>query len=164
MARDKEKKLNSMRLLERHKIPYEVLEYEPVTRDAEQVAELIGVPEFMVFKTLVVLSAASNRPALVLIPSDKQLDLKRMAAAAGEKKVVMASHAEAEKLTGLKVGGISPLALADKNWKIYLDRSASEIQHIVLSAGERGLQLRVPVAALLSVLRASLVDVAIAKS
>lgn len=153
-------KLNSMRLLEKHNVPYEVLTYEPITRDAEEVAELIGVPPFMVFKTLVILSAETSKPALVLIPSDCQLDLKRMASSAGEKKVRMATHAEAEKLTGLKVGGISPLALMDKGWPVYLDKAASELQNIVLSAGQKGVQVRVPVLPLLSLLRARLVDVA----
>lgn len=153
-------KLNSMRLLEKHNVPYEALTYEPITRDAEEVAELIGVPPFMVFKTLVILSAETNKPALVLIPSDCQLDLKRMASSAGEKKVRMATHAEAEKLTGLKVGGISPLALMDKGWPVYLDKAASELQNIVLSAGQKGVQVRVPVLPLLSLLRARLVDVA----
>ncbi|MDW8171039.1 MAG: YbaK/EbsC family protein [Anaerolineae bacterium] len=153
-------KLNSMRLLEKHNIPYEVLIYEPVTRDAEEVAELIGVPPFMVYKTLVIQSAETAKPALVLIPSDCQLDLKRMAGSMGEKKVRMATHADAEKLTGLRVGGISPLALADKGWPVYLDKSASELQNIVLSAGQKGVQVRVPVLPLLSLLRARLVDVA----
>jgi len=153
-------KLNSMRLLEKHNVPYEVLTYEPITRDAEEVAELIGVPPFMVFKTLVILSVETNKPALVLIPSDCQLDLKRMASSAAEKKIRMATHAEAEKLTGLKVGGISPLALMDKGWPVYLDKAASELQNIILSAGQKGVQVRVPVLPLLSLLRARLVEVA----
>ncbi len=153
-------KLNSMRLLESKGIPYEVLTYEPTTRNAEEVAELIGLPPFMVFKTLVVQSVETNKPLLVLLPSDCQLDLKRMAASAGEKKVRLASHADAEALTGLQVGGISPLMLTDKNWKVYVDKSASALQNIVISAGQRGVQLRVPTVPLLALLRARIVDAA----
>jgi Cys-tRNA(Pro)/Cys-tRNA(Cys) deacylase len=154
-------KLNSMRILEQHKIPYEVLEYDPdVTRDAEEVAELIGVPEFMVYKTLIVQSLASlNKPFVVMIASDRQLDLKRMAAATNEKKVQMAAHADAEKFTGLKVGGISALMLMDKNWKVYLDQPATQLQNIYISAGQRGIQLRVPVMPLMNLLRLKIADV-----
>ena len=155
----KNKKLNSMRLLEQHNIPYEVLTYEPITRDASEVSELIGLPEFMVYKTLVVQSMATDKPMLTLIAADRQLDLKAMAAAAGEKKVGMASHADAEKLTGLQVGGISPLMLTNKNWPVYLDQPASGLEHIVLSAGERGTQVRVGVTSLMQVLGARLAEI-----
>lgn len=155
----KTKKLNSMRLLEQHDIPYEVLHYDASTRVAEEVAELIGLPEFMVYKTLVVQSVATNKPMLVMLASDRQLDLKAMAAAAGEKKVQMAAHADAEKLTGLQVGGISALMLTQKNWTVFLDQPASELQHIVISAGERGTQLRVPVMPLMNLLRARLAHI-----
>ena len=153
-------KLNSMRLLEQKKIPYEALEYPPTTRDAVEVAELLGVPYFMVYKTLVVQPLDTpNKPFLVIIPAESTLDLKKMAKAAGVKKVRMASHDDAERLTGLQVGGISAVALTHKNWQVYLDRSASELQHIIISAGQRGTQLRVPVTPLMSLLRARLVDV-----
>lgn len=158
----KQQKLNSMRLLETHNIPYEVISYPDSVRDAEEVAETIGVPAFMVYKTLVVQSASgdtSARPFLALIASERMLDLKRMAAAAGEKKVRMTAHADAERLTGLKVGGISPLALMHKNWAVYLDRPASELQHIVISAGQRGTQLRVPTTGLIQVTRARLAEI-----
>ena len=155
----KNKKLNSMRLLEQHNIPYEVLTYEPITRDASEVSELIGLPEFMVYKTLVVQSMATDKPMLTLIAADRQLDLKAMAAAAGEKKVRRASHADAEKLTGLQVGGISPLMLTNKNWPVYLDQPASGLEHIVLSAGERGTQVRVGVTSLMQVLGARLAEI-----
>jgi Cys-tRNA(Pro)/Cys-tRNA(Cys) deacylase len=95
-----------------------------------------------------------------MLACDKHLDLKRMAASAGEKKVKMATHADAEKLTGLQVGGISALMLTDKNWKVCIDKSAAELQNIVISAGQRGTQLRLPTNALLTLLRARIVDVA----
>ncbi len=154
-------KLNSMRLLESHKIPYEVLTYDSSTRDAEIVAEMIGLPPFMVYKTLIVESVPPGpKPMIVMLACDKHLSLKRMATASGEKKVRMATHADAEKLTGLQVGGISALMLTDRNWKVYIDRAASELQNIVISAGQRGLQLRVPTIALLTLLKARIVDVA----
>lgn len=156
------KKLNSMRVLEQHKIQYEVLEYPNTIRDAEEVAEALGVPYFTVFKTLVVQAVdmpSQKKPFLVMIPSERQLNLKKIAKASGVKKMQMASYKDAEALTDLQVGGISPLALMSKNWQVYLDQSATEIQHIVISAGQRGLQVRVPVTPLIQLLRVRIVDV-----
>lgn len=152
-------KLNSMRLLEQHKIPYEALEYPDDLRDAELIAEVLGVPPFVVYKTLVVEPEGGSKPYLVLIAADRHLNLKRLAQAAGVKKVRMAAHKDAEALTGLKVGGISALALTHKNWTIFLDQPATEHQHIMVSAGQRGIQLRVPVSAFISVIRARVADV-----
>ena len=152
-------KLNSMRVLEQSKIPYEVLEYPDSIKDAEDVADAIGLPHWMVYKTLVVQAEGQPKPMLALLSSERHLDLKKLVAASGLKKVRMAAHKDAEALTGLKVGGISPLMLRDKNWQVYLDSSAAEMEHIVLSAGQRGLQLRVPVTPLIALLRARLGEI-----
>ena len=152
-------KLNSMRLLEQHKIPYEVVGYPDTLRDAEEIAEVLGAPPFLVYKTLVVEPEGSSKPVLVMIAANRQLDLKRLAAAAGAKKVRMAAHKDAEAMTGLKVGGISALALTHKNWTVFLDQPATQHQHILISAGQRGLDLRVPTLALINVLRARLADI-----
>lgn len=152
-------KLNSMRLLEQHKIPYEVVAFSDELRDAEVIAEVLGAPPFLVYKTLVVEPEGGGKPLLVMIAANRQLDLKRLAAVAGVKKVRMASHKDAEAMTGLKVGGISALALTHKNWTVFLDQPATEHQHIMISAGQRGVDLRVPTMALVGVLRARLADV-----
>lgn len=151
-------KLNSMRFLEQYKVPYEALEYPDSIKDAEEVAEALGIPYFMVYKTLVVQAEGNPKPMLVMIPSDSQLDLKKMALAAGVKKVRMAAHKDAETLTGLKVGGISALALRDKNWQVYLQQTATEMEHIVISAGQRGVQLRIPTVPLVNLLRTRIAD------
>lgn len=160
-------KLNSMRILEQRGIPYEAFEYDSRFHNAEEVAEVLGLPYAMVYKTLVV-QVSSNpgqaRPLLVLVPSQDQLNLKKMVVAAGVKKVNMASYANAEHLTGLQVGGISPLALMHKNWPVFLDRQAMALQHFVISAGQRGLQIRLLVAPLVSLLRTKIVDVSEPKS
>lgn len=147
-------KLNSMRLLEQAKVPYEVLEYPDTIKDAVEVADAVGLPYWMVYKTLVVQAEGQPKPMLALIACERHLDLKKLAAASGNKKVRMAAHRDAEALTGLKVGGISPLMLRDKNWPVFLDSTASQMEHIVLSAGQRGLQIRVPVPPLMTLLRA----------
>jgi Cys-tRNA(Pro)/Cys-tRNA(Cys) deacylase len=76
----------------------------------------------------------------------------------------MAAHKDAERLTGLKVGGISALALTQKNWPVYLDQPAMEHEHILVSAGQRGIQLRVPTAALIRVVKAKVADISTDKA
>jgi Cys-tRNA(Pro)/Cys-tRNA(Cys) deacylase len=159
----KAKKLNSMRLLEQHEVPYEVLEYDnSAFHSANEVADMLGVPYHIIFKTLVVESAKrARKPWLAVVPSDKVLDLKKMAAASGEKKAQLMAHAEAEKQTGLQVGGISALALMHKGWDVYLDSSAAELESILMSAGERGIQVRVPTNGFVRLVGATLADISV---
>lgn len=149
----------AMRLLEGKGITYEALTYPESERDAVQVARHLGVPPKQVFKTLVVVRER-GKPFLAIIPGNRQLDLKQMAKAVGEKKLQMASHAEAEKMTRLKVGGISPLALINRGFVIILDASARNFDAIFVSAGEKGINLRVPVDGLLEVTGAQLLEIA----
>ncbi len=152
-------KLNTMRVLEQHNIPYEAISYPNTIRDAEEVAEVIGLPPYMVYKTLVVLPVGENKPLLAMLPADRRLDLKTLAKVAGHKKVQMAPHRDAERLTGLQVGGISPLALLAKHWPVYLDCLATDLEHICISAGQRGTQLRVPVMPLAQLLHAKIIGI-----
>ena len=82
-------KTNAMRVLDARRIPYTAYEYDSGFHSGVEVAALLGAPPGQVFKTLVVLRER-GRPILAIIPSDRELDLKRMAAAAGEKRVRMA--------------------------------------------------------------------------
>ena len=152
-------KLNSMRLLEKNDIPYEVTEFPDTERDAETIADILGVPAFMVYKTLVVEPVGGGKPFLAILAADRQLDRKKMAGVTKHKKVGLAAHADAEQLTGLKVGGISALALTQKNWAVYLDKPAVELEHILVSAGQRGMDLRVPTAAFIRVVNARVADI-----
>lgn len=150
-----------MKLLEGKKVMYEVLVYPSNLRDAAEIAALKGIPAAQVFKTLVVQppeGAAKAKPLLVMIPADRQLDLKKVAQAIGAKKLKMATHAEAEALTGLQVGGISPLALLNKGFAIYLDEAARQYSHIYISAAQRGLNVRLAVSDLLRLTAARWVD------
>lgn len=155
----KKKKLNSMRILEQHDIPYEALTYDTTTRDAEAVADQLEIPYHLVFKTLIVQPVRGSRVYVAILPSNRSLDLKKIAVAVGEKKVQMAAHKDAEALTGLQVGGISALALTHKNWTVYLDQSAAAYEHICMSAGERGTQLRIPTAGFIQLVNAKLADI-----
>ena len=159
----KTKNLNSMRLLDANSIAYEVHHYDPQIRDAEQVALAVGMPADEVFKTLVVEQPTSKKPVLAMLPCNCTLNLKRLAKALSEKKVTLAPHASAEKLTGLKVGGISALALMQKNWDVYIDRRGLACSHIVISGGQRGTQLRLKTDDLIDLLGCKIVEVADSK-
>lgn len=153
-------KTQAMRALEGKKIAYEVLTYSADTRDAEEVAQLVGLPAAEVFKTLVVLPPEpGKKPMLVMIPADKQLNLKQLAAAAGAKKLKMATQREAEQLTGLQVGGISAVALLNKGFTVFIDRAAQAVPSVCISAGKRGLQIRLATADLIKLTNARAVDV-----
>lgn len=134
----------AMKVLEGKKVAYEAVIYPDTERDAVEVAQALGVSPAQVFKTLVV-TRPSGKPLLVMVPADRQLDLKQLAQAVGEKKLKMAAHSEAEALTGLQVGGISALALLHRPFAIYLDTAARNYEHIYISAGKRGINLKVGV-------------------
>ncbi len=143
-------KTNAMRFLEAQQIPYETYTFPPAIHSAEGVAQALNLPLQQVYKTLVV-KRQRGKPLLVLIAGDRDLDLKRLARSLGEKKLRMATHSEAEKWTGLQVGGISALALLDRGFEVYIDQAATELTHVLVSAGKRGINLRLKVADLIRV-------------
>ena len=154
-------KTQAMRALEGKRIPYEALAYPDDMRDALEIALILNQPPGEVFKTLVVMPPeGSKKPLLVMLPSDAQLDLKKLAAAVGAKKIKMASQREAEELTGLQVGGISAVTLLNKGFTVYIDRAAVRLDRICVSAGKRGLQLRLAAADLIKLTGARSIDVA----
>lgn len=152
-SRPMKQKTNSMRLLEARRIPYQVHEFSTDIRSAEGAAQVMGAPPSHVYKTLVVLRER-GRPLLVMVPGDRALDLKLLAKAAGEKRLHMATHNEAEALTGLEVGGISALALLNKGFEIYADEAMLELPQVYVSAGQRGIDLGLRPQDLLQVTRA----------
>ncbi|WP_420627652.1 YbaK/EbsC family protein [Candidatus Leptofilum sp.] len=150
----------AMRFLEGKKVAYEAIQYDSSERDAEKIALQLNVPPEQVFKTLVVSPPKGSRskPLLAVVPANRQLDLKKVAKLLKVKKVKMATQQQAEQLTGLQVGGISPLALLNKGFAIYLDELALAQPHIFVSAGERGTQIKVAPADLRKVTRAKTAD------
>jgi len=94
---------------------------------------------------------------LVVIPGPDTLDLKTLAKGAGLKKAKMATHIEAEALTGLQTGGISPLALINKGFDIYLSDQARAYETIAVSAGQRGANLELSVKDLVKLTNARLI-------
>ena len=146
-----------MRILEQQKVSYTVHEFPDTVHSAVGVADHVGCPPEMVYKTLVVLPAR-GKPMLVMIAGNRELDLKKVARAVGQKKVQMAPHKEAEQLTGLQTGGISALALLHKNFPVYLDQLALDLEYILVSAGKRGVDLELPVSDLIKVTKAKAIE------
>jgi Cys-tRNA(Pro)/Cys-tRNA(Cys) deacylase len=159
-------KNNVTRLLDSRHIDYKVFEYEAAHfHAANEVAQLIGVPPEHVYKTIVVLrekvvGASGRSPLLVMVAANKEIDLKRLAASLSEKKLKVAKHDEAEALTGLQVGGISALALLAKPFEACIDRSALELSQVYVSAGQRGLNVKLGVQELITLTKAKIVDAA----
>lgn len=152
----------AMRVLDARKIAYTVHRFPDTIRDAVLVAEAIGMPAAQVFKTLVVVrdDAPNARPMLVMMPANQEIDLRGFARAIGAKSVRMASHDQAEKLTGLQVGGIAALALLNHPFVMYIDASALTFTEIAVSGGQRGVDLQLAVADLLALTQAQTVAAA----
>jgi Cys-tRNA(Pro)/Cys-tRNA(Cys) deacylase len=142
-------------------VNYEITQFPDTMRDAEEIAAALGLPPEQIFKTLVVTRPqGQGKPFLAMMPANRHLNLKKLAKTVGEKKLVMASHAEAEKLTGLQVGGISALALRHKNFKVYLDQSAAKFAEIYVSGGQRGLDVKLAVTDLVRLTQAKMAALA----
>ena len=153
-------KNNVTRLLDSKKITYQLhlYDYDAGIESAVQVAEAIGLPAAHVFKTLVALPDQPNRkPMLIIIPGPDTLDIKALAKATNLKKAKMASHAEAESLTGLQTGGLSPLALINKGFDVYLSDQAQAFDTIAVSAGQRGANVQLNVKDLVKLTNARLI-------
>ena len=150
-------KTNAMRWLETQHIPYEAFYFSPTIHSADEVADLLGLPASRVYKTLVV-KREKGRPLLVIVAGDREVDLRRLARSLSEKTLSMATQREAERLTGLQVGGISALALLNRGFDVYLDRAAEALDTILVSAGKRGINLRLGVADLVKATGANVVE------
>ena len=92
-------KNNVTRLLDQKKVNYTVFELPPEKLGAEVTAERLGVPPEIVFKTIVVKRDGRGKPILAVVPGDREVDLKKLAVAVGEKKVFLTTQNEAETLT-----------------------------------------------------------------
>ena len=136
---------NVTRLLDSRKVKYTAYELSTEKHGALETARLLNVDPASIFKTIVVLRDKPKKPLLVLVSGDLVVDLKLVAAALGEKKVYLPTEKEAEKLTGLQAGGISPLALINKGFQVVLDASARKFMEIHISGGQRGLNIKLPV-------------------
>ena len=138
-------KTNAARLLDRLGIRYELREYDvdPDDLAAETVAAKIGLPPEQVFKTLVARVEGKgdrNGICMAVIPGDQELNLKALAAAAGERKIQLVPVKELQALTGYIRGGVTALA-AKRDFPVYVDETIELFDVVSISAGIRGLQI-----------------------
>ena len=114
--------------------------YDPdADRIGMQAAEAMGVEPGMVLKTL--MAEVDGRPVCVVVPSDREVSMKRLAAALGGKSAQMMKPADAERITGYRVGGISPFGQKRK-FTTAVETIAMELAEVYLNGGQRGLQVR----------------------
>ena len=135
-------KTNAARILDRLKIPYEILEYK-VDLDhleASHVAGELGQPIEQVYKTLI-LRGDKTGILVCVIPGDKEVDLKKTAKISGNKKVEMIHLKELQPLTGYIRGGCTALGMK-KTYPVYLYEKVLEYPFFYVSAGKRGAQLK----------------------
>jgi Cys-tRNA(Pro)/Cys-tRNA(Cys) deacylase len=146
--------------LERAKIPFTLHEYAHDPRHDSfglEASEALGVPPERVFKTLV--AAVDGTLAVGVVPADRQLDLKALAAAVGGKKAVLAEVAAAERATGYVAGGISPVG-QKRRLPVVIDASALEFATMFCSAGRRGLEIEIAPADLVKAAGATVAPIA----
>jgi Cys-tRNA(Pro)/Cys-tRNA(Cys) deacylase len=150
---------NVTRLLDSRKIPYTAFDTPSEKLGALETAHLLGVEPASVFKTIVVTREKPRKPLLVVVPGPNTVDLKLLATALGEKKVHLPTERDAEQLTGLQAGGISPLALLNKGFQVIIDSSAQNFVEVHVSGGQRGLNIRLAVADLVKLTNARVAPV-----
>ncbi len=152
-------KTNAMRLLEKAKIPFEILEYPVDENDlsGESVARKTGKDPTQIFKTLV-FSGEKNGFGVCCIPTCEELDLKKVAKEFGEKKVEMLHVKDLLKTTGYIRGGCSPVGMK-KLFPTAIDETATLFDKIYVSAGVRGTMLGVEPTALAEFVNAKFADV-----
>lgn len=148
----KEEKTNAMRMLDRKGIHYKVLTYECKNfTDGVSMAEAEGVPVELTYKTIVTQGKSGNHYVLV-IPVAEEIDLKKAAAACGEKSLEMVHVKDLFALTGYVRGGCSPIGMK-KQFATILDSSAESYPEIYISGGRIGLSLCVAPPDILSITR-----------
>lgn len=156
----KEAKTNAMRLLEKNKVEYKAYSYECTEfTDGIQIADTLGLPHDLVYKTLVTVGKSKEHYVFV-IPIEAELDLKKAAKAAGEKSIEMLPLKELTPLTGYVRGGCTSIGMK-KQFPTIVDVSAEAREKIVVSGGRLGSQLELKPGDLIRVARAKTVDVVV---
>jgi len=150
---------NVTRLLDQRKIPYTPFELPTEKLGAVEAAQFLGVAPELVYKTIVVMREGKGKSILALVPGTSEVDLKLLAKALGEKRLQLPTEKEAERITSLQAGGISPLALLNHGFQVVLDATAQTLSLIYISGGQRGLNIRLSPADLVRVTNAAIYEI-----
>ncbi|UYN89015.1 MAG: hypothetical protein KIT08_07920 [Anaerolineales bacterium] len=140
-------------VFEAHELPAEKL-------SGLEAAAYLGVDPAQMYKTIVAIRPDGGKPVLGVVPAAAQIELKALGRALGGKKLQLATQAQAEKLTGLQTGGISPLALVAKGFEVVVDTSALQHQTMYVSGGQRGLNISIAPSSLLELTHAKTAEIA----
>ena len=149
---------NITRFLDARKVKYTARELPAEKLGALESARLLNVPEEQVFKTIVT-KREKGKPVLAVIPGPSVVDLKKLAGFLGDKKMHLPTEREAEQMTGLQAGGISPLALINKGFQVVIDSSAENFKEIYISGGQRGLNIQLGLSDLIKLVNARMGDI-----
>ena len=151
-------KTNAARLLDRAKIQYELIAYEVDENDlsAGHLAATIGEDIKQVFKTLV-LFGEKTKHFVCVVPGNSEVDLKKAAKVSGNKKVDLIAMKDLLATTGYIRGGCSPIGMK-KPFPTFIHESCMMFTHIYISAGQRGLQLKISPQALITYVEATVCD------
>ena len=156
-------KTNAARLLDKAKIKYELVPYEVDENDlaASHIATQLGEDIRQVFKTLV-LKGDKTGHFVCVVPGDAEVDLKKAAKVSGNKKVDLIPMKELLPTTGYIRGGCSPVGMK-KAFPTYFHSTCMDFDYIYVSAGVRGLQLKIAPADLVKYVRASVAEIIVEK-
>lgn len=147
-----------IQFLKQNRITHQRVEYDHKEKGAEFAAQAVGFPLERTIKTLVV-ALDSNRYALVMMPGDRQVSMKKVAKACNAKRAAMADTATAQRLTGYLVGGISPFG-TKKRLKAIMDASLPPYEAVMINAGQRGIMVKMAPGDIIDILNADIADLA----
>ena len=153
----KHEKTNAMRMLDKQKVSYDILTY-PIDDgeiDGLSVAHKIGKSPEFVYKTLVAQGSNSKGYYVFVIPVQCELDLKKAAKTAKEKKIELIAVKDLLEVTGYIRGGCSPIGMK-KRYPVFIDELAKDIDKIIISAGKVGFQMEITTSQLVKVTGATL--------
>lgn len=154
----KELKTNAMRILEKHKIPYEMTTYEcDEFVDGMQTASILGLPHEQMYKTLVTIGKSKAYYVFVISIQD-ELDMKKAARSVLEKSLEMLPLKDLTAVTGYVRGGCTAIGMK-KQFKTVIDATAEGFEHIYISGGKIGMQLTIDPTLLANISQAVFVDI-----
>lgn len=148
---------NAIKWLRAQGVEFEVLEYAFSEVGADLAAEAIGRPLEMVCKTLIV-EGAGREFYVAIVPGDQRFDTRKMAAAIGVRSADLAERADAERISGYQVGGISPFAMR-RALPVVIEESLLALERIIVNGGRRGVLIELPTPELLRLLAPQPADI-----
>jgi Cys-tRNA(Pro)/Cys-tRNA(Cys) deacylase len=154
-------KTNAARILDKNNIKYELAEYKVDEDDLSAVnaAAKLGQNVKQVFKTLVI-KGDRNGIFVCAVPAGAEIDLKKAAKVSGNKDAEMIAVKDIMKVTGYVRGGCSPLGMK-KEYPVYIDKSCLDFDFIYISAGMRGVQIKLNPRDLINIIKAAIYDLAV---